>query len=342
MVKHLRKFILSSCLLNQSNCVSTKFCFYSDTTVLQCLIFEMFFRCEKCNVPCKSQGGLKRHTNIIHHQPPSASQPPHFPSPDPNNFRMSPPPNPPSPFSSRRSPRRCKNGSPVWLPWSSAPINLQKYGTKTETHAILDGEFWKKISSLFSIAGFLGTPCDSDGYDLDDPSSPPPPPIQEEELEDYSPFGTATEFELAEFLYNRVQMSGRNVDILSKLLNRLMLECHCDSLWMSDHNELYSLIDEIHQGDINWESFTVKYNGELPEDISPVPAWKLQGYEVWFRDPLKILEQMLSNPSYKLEFDISPKKIFRNGKRLYRDLMTGNWAWFQCVCCLLVLFLIID
>ncbi|KAE9403278.1 hypothetical protein BT96DRAFT_815328, partial [Gymnopus androsaceus JB14] len=90
------------------------------------------------------------------------------------------------------------------------------------------------------------------------------------------------------------------------------------------------IINDIRQGDVPWESFTVKYNGELPEDRSSVPAWKLQGYEVWFRDPLKVLEQMLANPSFKNKFDVSPKQLFNNGKHLYRNLITGNWAWVQC------------
>lgn len=127
-------------------------------------------------------------------------------------------------------------------------------------------------------------------------------------------------------------MSGGNIDILSELIARLLgPERGVDNPWAS-HEELYSIIDEIRQGDVPWESFTVKYNGELPDDQSSVPAWKLQGYEVWFRDPLKVLEQMLSNPSFKSEFDVAPKRLFNNGKRLYRDLMTGNWAWLQCVC----------
>ncbi|KAE9399458.1 hypothetical protein BT96DRAFT_957248 [Gymnopus androsaceus JB14] len=162
-----------------------------------------------------------------------------------------------------------------------------------------------------------GTPCNLDGDDL--PANGAPMPPEERNHDDYSPFTSDTEFELAEFLYQKAKMSGSNIDILSELLARLLgPDQGTENPW-ANHEELYGLINEIRQGDIPWESFTVKYNGELPEDQSSVPAWKLQGYEVWFRDPLKILEQMLANPSFKSEFD-----------RLYQDLMTGNWAWFQC------------
>ncbi|KAE9393610.1 hypothetical protein BT96DRAFT_959029 [Gymnopus androsaceus JB14] len=180
-----------------------------------------------------------------------------------------------------------------------------------ETHPLLDG-----------------TPCDLAGDDLPPDSTPMPP--KDCDSSDYSPFNSDTEFELAEFLYQKVEMSGGNINILSELIAQLLgPERGIDNPW-GNHEELYSLINEICQGDVSWESFTVKYNGELPEDQSSVPAWKLQGYEVWFRDPLKVLKQMLVNSSFKAEFDVTPKRLFNNGKQLYRDLMTGNWAWFQC------------
>ncbi|KAE9399341.1 hypothetical protein BT96DRAFT_965641 [Gymnopus androsaceus JB14] len=236
------------------------------------------FQCGTCNKKCKSQGGLRRHIDSKHAPSPA---PFHFPSPDPVFRTPSPLPNPPSPFSPRRTPRRRHNGSPVRLPWSAAPINLRRYGTQTETHPLLDG-----------------TPCDLAGDDLPSDSAPMPP--EEHNHENYSPFNSDTEFELAEFLYQKVEIL-------------LGPERGMENPW-ANHEELYGLIDEIRQGDIQWESFTVKYNG----------------YEVWFRDPLKILEQMLANPSFKSDFDVTPKRLFNKGKRLYRDLMTGNWAWFQC------------
>lgn len=93
-----------------------------------------------------------------------------------------------------------------------------------------------------------GAPCDLDGYDI--PLGAPPMPREERDLEDYSPFKSDTQFELAEFLYQKVQMSGGNIDILSQLIARLMLPGqHADSPW-ADHKEMYALIDSIQQGDI--------------------------------------------------------------------------------------------
>ncbi|KAF5347656.1 hypothetical protein D9758_014854 [Tetrapyrgos nigripes] len=239
-------------------------------------------QCPECGLKVKSEGGLKRHIEAKHTEPQPDPPAPCFPTPELNSFNTPPPQSrPPSPvFSSRRSPRRRQNGSPVRLQWSAAPLDLRKYGTHVEmAHPILDG-----------------TPCDQNGYDLPE-NSLPAPVVNDNEFDDWAPFHNATEFKLAEFLYHKVQMS------------------------------MYGLIDAIRQGKIQWESFTVKFNGDLPEDQSPLPAWKQQEYQVWFRDPLAIMEQMLANPSFKTEMDVSPTRLFKNGKRLYRDLMTGNWAW---------------
>ncbi|KAE9385392.1 hypothetical protein BT96DRAFT_960753 [Gymnopus androsaceus JB14] len=217
------------------------------------------FQCTTCNKKCKSQGGLRQHMNSKHTLPPTPPLAPfHFPSPDPTQFRTpSPPPNLPSPFSPCRTPRRCQNGSPLRLPWSAAPIDLRRYGTQTEIHPLLDG-----------------TPHDLGGDDL--PANGDLMPPEERNHDDYSPFTSDTEFELAEFLYQKAEI------------------------------------------------FTVKYNGELPEDQSSVPTWKLQGYEVWFRDPLKILEQMLANPSFKSEFDDEITKDENSHGAMFVPVILGS------------------
>lgn len=60
---------------------------------------------------------------------------------------------------------------------------------------------------------------------------------------------------------------------------------------------------------------TVTYDSVIP---GPDP------YEVWFHDPLKVLEQQLANPDFVTEMDYAPKEIVDGkGKCLYG-------AWKQC------------
>ncbi|KZT23683.1 hypothetical protein NEOLEDRAFT_1069172, partial [Neolentinus lepideus HHB14362 ss-1] len=140
------------------------------------------------------------------------------------------------------------------------------------------------------------------------------------------PYADAASFDLAEFLYTDEQMSAKKID-------RLM------AIWAAGHEstgapftdakDLYDTIDASIGADVDWESFAIQYEGELPEDPEDVPAWMKEGYEVWFRDPLKVAHQMLSNPDYKDEIDPCAKREFVNGRRRLKDFMSGDWAWEQ-------------
>ena len=96
------------------------------------------------------------------------------------------------------------------------------------------------------------------------------------------------------------------------------------------HQELYVTIDAIKQGEIPWNSFSVAYNGVRPQQNPP--AWMDASYEVWFRSLLQVLEGQISNPEYNDMMDFTPKQVYRERKRQYTDLMSGNWAWDQAVC----------
>ncbi|RXW12416.1 hypothetical protein EST38_g13438 [Candolleomyces aberdarensis] len=122
-------------------------------------------------------------------------------------------------------------------------------------------------------------------------------------------------------------MSAGNVDHLMQLLAQLYPN---EEPPVSGHDELYALIDSIKEGDVAWDSFSITYTGESPSD-PPVPPWMTQPYEVWFRDPLKVVENQFANPDFNGKIDYAPKRVFRNNKRQYTDLLSGNHAWRQAV-----------
>ena len=146
-------------------------------------------------------------------------------------------------------------------------------------------------------------------------------------MDDYSPFGSCAEFQLAELLYAEEEMSAGKIDTLLKLMATL----YDTQPPFTSHQELYMLIDAIEQGDVPWNSFSVAYDGTQPSDRAPRPPWMDERYEVWFRDPLQVLENQVANPDFKDAIDFSPKRVYHNGKRQYNDLMSGNWAWDQVV-----------
>jgi hypothetical protein len=55
-------------------------------------------------------------------------------------------------------------------------------------------------------------------------------------------------------------------------------------------------------------------------------------YEVWFRNPKELVQNMLANPDFNGEFDCSPFHEYdsKNNHRFY-NFMSGDWAWKQAV-----------
>lgn len=195
---------------------------------------------------------------------------------------------------------------------------------------ILNDILFSMVSSVIILKApnsqyIQGTPCDRLGNDLEDGASPPS--SSNKNPNDYSPFANRAEFELAEFLFTQEGMSAGKIDRLLNLLSSF----YNQPPPFASHKEMYALIDSIKQGDVPWNSFSVSYDGDHPKN-GPVPLWMEQKYEVWFRDPLLVLENQIGNPDFKNEIDYSPKRVFKNGVRRFRDLMSGNWCWNQCVC----------
>jgi hypothetical protein len=57
--------------------------------------------------------------------------------------------------------------------------------------------------------------------------------------------------------------------------------------------DLYNVIDLTALGDVPWQAFSVTYDGDLPE--GEVPTWMTNTQEVWYRDPLKVMENQIGN-----------------------------------------------
>ena len=118
------------------------------------------------------------------------------------------------------------------------------------------------------------------------------------------PFTSQAQFELAEFLYQNVQMSAGKTDILMDILASLY---DGQDLLFGSHDDLYKSIDAIPYGDCPWQSFVVKYSGPLPEDP---PSWMLVDYDVWYHDLLSLLEQQFQNLEFAGAIDYAAKVSF--------------------------------
>lgn len=182
----------------------------------------------------------------------------------------------------------------------------------------------------------IGTPCDELGNFL--PSGAPPPPRPTAPADDFSPYQSREEFELAELLYSRVQMSAGNIDALLDIWASTLAK-HNDNPLFANAKHMYETIDSTNLGDVKWESFTTSWQGELPENP---PAWMTAKYDVWFRDPRAVVHSMLGNPDIDGEIDYAPSREFDGTTRRLKDFMSGDWAWNQAASDYTISLIILD
>lgn len=205
-----------------------------------------------------------------------------------------------------------------------------------------------------TLSTHAGQPCDIDGYDL--PDNAPPPPEEPRANDDYFPYSSRPEFELADFLYRKEQMSGKKISELMDIwasYGQIMGIDPENGPPFANAQDLYDTIDSTELGGepwqvstvifmtrsftligvIAWQAFSVQFNGNVcVAGQTEAPRWKTEPYEVWFRDPLKIAEGQIGCKDFVGEMDYAPKRVFtRGGDRQYSDFMSGNWAWRQAV-----------
>ena len=98
-------------------------------------------------------------------------------------------------------------------------------------------------------------------------------------------------------------MSQGNTDILLNLINT-MLTSH------GDHAPFEIILTCTVQSmcEAPWDHFMLSYNGPLLKGVSreKIPAWMIEEHEVWFFNPVTLLENLLSNPNFKDWFDYTP------------------------------------
>lgn len=174
----------------------------------------------------------------------------------------------------------------------------------------------------------LGRICNEDG-DYISPNTQPTPRPSDHGADDWTPYNNRVEFEVADFLYRRNQMSGGDIDFIFNLW-AASLAVHDDVPPFANHTDMYNVIDATPLGDVPWESFSLQYNGVRPED--EVPSWMTAEYDVWFRDPRTLVHNLISNPDFKDGFDYAPLQEYSaDGAHRFQDFMSGDWAWKQAV-----------
>ncbi|KAJ7127826.1 hypothetical protein C8R44DRAFT_830310 [Mycena epipterygia] len=246
-----------------------------------------YFGCPK---RCKSRGGVTYHVNSVHH---NANIVPGNAGPAPPD--QSPEPDEPFDIDVQHTP------SPQRSPDPELPRAEKKY------HPYLDAR-----------------PCNERGEFL--PEGAPPAPRTAAKNDDWAPYSDHVQFESADFLFRKVQMSSKNIDQLLEMWALSMMK-HDDLGPFHDYKHIYETIDATTVGDAPWKCFQTQ-----PVDLGPdAPAWAQQQYEIWYRDPDVVIANMLDNPDFNGAFDTTPYvQIDAQGQRRWSDFMSANFSWRHC------------
>ena len=129
-------------------------------------------------------------------------------------------------------------------------------------------------------------------------------------------------------------MSAGNINIITGLW-AASLAPHHGSPPFANAKDLYATINSTFLGDTPWQSFTLNYNGPLPESPGPNgenPPWTTADYDIWFCDVHLLVQEVISNPGFANGFKYTPYQEYSaDGQHCFEDFMSGDWAWKQAV-----------
>jgi Plavaka transposase len=157
----------------------------------------------------------------------------------------------------------------------------------------------------------------------------PPPHNTDKGPDDWTPYENRLQFEVADFLFRRNQMSAGDINFILHLWAESLV-VHGDDPPFTNATSMYKAIDSTPLAGTAWESFSLQYNGD--HAAGDVITWMNAEYDVWFRDPRALVHNLLSNSDFKTGFDYAPfQERTSNGVHRFQDFMSANWAWRQAV-----------
>jgi hypothetical protein len=159
------------------------------------------------------------------------------------------------------------------------------------------------------------------------PGAPPHPKEPASEC-DWAPFNNGVQFQLADLIYRRAELSTSNINLLLELWAESMSQFDNPAPFRNQ-DDIHAFIDSSVLGDVPWQCLKT----DVPEGISEdTPSWMQKSYEVWYRDPEAVASAMLSNPDFQGQFDLRPYvDMNADGTRRWSNVMSGNIAWRRSV-----------
>lgn len=95
--------------------------------------------------------------------------------------------------------------------------------------------------------------------------------------------------------------------------------------------DLHATIDAVQMGDAPWAVYQIQYQGPRPAGMAP--KWMSETYELVTRDTSVVLRNQLATTEFKGKVNYTPYRQFDGQRRrVWSNLMSGDWAWSQAVC----------
>ncbi|KAI0309734.1 hypothetical protein OF83DRAFT_1088860 [Amylostereum chailletii] len=143
--------------------------------------------------------------------------------------------------------------------------------------------------------------------------------VDEGEGQPWGPFASEGEWKLVEWMMK--MLGQKETDDFLKLDK-------IKSLGLSFHNNRAFLqkVDALPTGP-EWICEMQRITGDrVDKDGKPM----MEDVEIWYRDPVKCIEELIGNPTFRDFISYAPEKLYEDlarERRVYEEMSSGNWWW---------------
>lgn len=159
----------------------------------------------------------------------------------------------------------------------------------------------------------------------------------------WSPFSDEDEWELAQFLIKEVSQTAADKFLKLRIVSRGLFRTHgqiaakltepsmCQTkertqLSYSSSYKLLKKIDSLAVR-LEWKCEVIKVTGNvIGADGKP----EVENVELWCRDPIQSVQELIGNPMFREHLSYTPQKVFTTESgttRIYDEAWTGDWWW---------------
>lgn len=157
---------------------------------------------------------------------------------------------------------------------------------------------------------------------------------------DYAPFADKEEWELAEWLIKNVNQRATEeflkLGIVCSIHDKSVTGTHRDATQTRERtkptfrnkNAFLKVVDQLPTGP-EWRCELIRAHGEVEAD-GDVSDRDVEELELWIRDPVACVQELIGNPAFNGEIAYAPERVYTDidgRSRRYDEMWTGDWWW---------------